>query len=142
MSRQVGIGVAGEIGPGQRKRVFVDGRCIVVFNVDGAIYAIDDSCPHNGASLGNGQMEGSMLRCPAHGLRFDLRTGCTPGAGSLRLTAFAVATVGSKLVLNLDEQGAAPVDGTDGTDGTDGKAAGQPEARQCATRQEKQQCKV
>ena len=100
MSRQVGIGVAGEIEPGQRKRVFVDGRCVVVFNVDGAIYAIDDSCPHNGASLGNGQLEGPVLRCPAHGLRFDLRTGCTPGTGGLSLITFAVETVDSKLVLN------------------------------------------
>lgn len=136
MSRQVGIGVAGEIEPGQRKRVFVDGRCIVVFNVDGAIYAIDDSCPHNGASLGNGQLEGPVLRCPAHGLRFDLRTGCTPGTGGLSLIRFAVETVDSKLVLNLDEQNAVL------TNVTGGNAAGQPEARQCATRQEKQQCKV
>ena len=136
MSRQVGMGVAGEIEPGQRKRVFVDGRCVVIFNVDGEIYAIDDSCPHNGASLGNGELEGCVLRCPAHGLRFDLRTGRTPGTGGLSLIRFAVETVDSKLVLNLDEQN------TVLTNVTGGNAAGQPEARQCATRQEKQQCKV
>jgi 3-phenylpropionate/trans-cinnamate dioxygenase ferredoxin subunit len=131
MSRQVGMGVAGEIEPGQRKRVFVDGRCVVIFNVDGEIYAIDDSCPHNGASLGNGELEGCVLRCPAHGLRFDLRTGRTPGTGGLSLTTFAVATVDSKRVLTLDEHDAAPANGTGGN------AAGQPEAQHCATRQEK-----
>jgi len=131
MSRQVGMGVAGEIEPGQRKRVFVDGRCVVIFNVNGEIYAIDDSCPHNGASLGNGELEGCVLRCPAHGLRFDLRTGRTPGTGGLSLTTFAVATVDSKRVLILDEHDAAPANGTGGN------AAGQPEAQHCATRQEK-----
>lgn len=131
MSRQVGMGVAGEIEPGQRKRVFVDGRCVVIFNVDGEMYAIDDSCPHNGASLGNGELEGCVLRCPAHGLRFDLRTGRTPGTGGLSLTTFAVATVDSKLVLILDEDDTAPANGTGGN------AAGQPEAQHCATRQEK-----
>ncbi|MFM0017988.1 Rieske (2Fe-2S) protein [Paraburkholderia azotifigens] len=131
MSRQVGMGVAGEIEPGQRKRVFVDGRCVVIFNVDGEIYAIDDSCPHNGASLGNGELEGCVLRCPAHGLRFDLRTGRTPGTGGLSLSTFAVATVDSKLVLILDEHDATPANGTGGN------AAGQPEAQHCATRQEK-----
>jgi 3-phenylpropionate/trans-cinnamate dioxygenase ferredoxin subunit len=125
------MGVAGEIEPGQRKRVFVDGRCVVIFNVDGEMYAIDDSCPHNGASLGNGELEGCVLRCPAHGLRFDLRTGRTPGTGGLSLTTFAVATVDSKLVLILDEDDTAPANGTGGN------AAGQPEAQHCATRQEK-----
>lgn len=136
MSRQVRVGVAGEIEPGQRKRVFVDDRSIVVFNVDGALYAIDDSCPHNGASLANGPLEGCVLRCPAHGLRFDLRTGCTPGTGGLSLTTFAVATLDSQLVVKLDEPDALPVNTTAGN------ATGQRDAQHCASRQEKQQCKV
>ena len=43
----------------------------VLFNIDGSVSAPDNSCPHNGASLASGQLEGRLLRCPAHGLRFE-----------------------------------------------------------------------
>jgi 3-phenylpropionate/trans-cinnamate dioxygenase ferredoxin subunit len=106
MSRQIVVGLADELAPGQRKLAFVDGRSIVLFNVGGAIHAIDNSCPHNGASLASGQLEGCVLRCPAHGLRFDVRTGCMPGmdgSSGLSLTTFPVRTVDGQLVVSLDE---------------------------------------
>jgi 3-phenylpropionate/trans-cinnamate dioxygenase ferredoxin subunit len=102
MPRQVVVGVAGELAPGQRKLAFIDGRSIVLFNVEGTLHAIDNACPHNGAALSGGQLEGCMLRCPAHGLRFDVRTGCMPGPGGLSVTTFPVETVDSKVVVSLD----------------------------------------
>lgn len=62
--------------PGQRRLWRHADTLIVVFNVDGALYAIDDSCPHRGASLASGVLQGRMLQCPAHGLKFDLAHGC------------------------------------------------------------------
>ncbi|MGT2471854.1 Rieske (2Fe-2S) protein [Paraburkholderia terrae] len=115
MSRQIVVGVAGELEPGQRKLAFIDGRSIVLFNIDGTIHAIDNSCPHNGASLASGQLEGCVLRCPAHGLRFDLRTGCMPGAGGLSLTTIPVRAVGLNLVVSLDGPDATPLDAPAGS---------------------------
>ncbi len=103
MSRQIPVGAVDELAPGQRKLAFVDGRSIVLFNIDGTIHAIDNACPHNGAALASGQLEGYVLRCPAHGLRFDLRTGCMPGAGGLSLTTFPVRTIDGKLVVSLED---------------------------------------
>ncbi|SOE54517.1 Ferredoxin subunit of nitrite reductase or a ring-hydroxylating dioxygenase [Burkholderia sp. OK233] len=103
MSRHIPVGAVDELAPGQRKLVFIDGRSIVLFNIAGTIHAIDDSCPHNGASVASGQIEGCMLRCPAHGLRFDLRTGCMPGAGGLSLTTFPVRAIDGKLVVSLED---------------------------------------
>ena len=100
-SREVVVGVAGELAPGQRKLAFIDGRSIVLFNIDGTLHAIENSCPHSGASLASGQLEGCLLRCPAHGLRFDVRTGCMPGAGGLSVTTFAVEIVDSKMVVSV-----------------------------------------
>ncbi|CAG9270895.1 Rieske (2Fe-2S) protein [Paraburkholderia unamae] len=102
MSREVPVAKVDELAPGQRKLAFVDGRSIVLFNIDGAIHAIDNSCPHNGASLASGQLEGCVLRCPAHGLRFDVRTGAMPGVGGLNLTCFPVRAVDGKLVVTLE----------------------------------------
>ncbi|WP_321945413.1 Rieske (2Fe-2S) protein [Paraburkholderia sp. J10-1] len=101
MTREVPVGAADELAPGQRKLVFVDGRSIVLFNIEGQMHAVDNSCPHNGASLASGALEGCMLRCPAHGLRFDVRSGCMPGAGGLKLTTFPVRAVEGKLLLSV-----------------------------------------
>lgn len=49
-----------------------------------------------------------MLRCPAHGLRFDPRASCTPGAGALSLTTFPVRTVDGELVLRLEGRAVSP----------------------------------
>jgi 3-phenylpropionate/trans-cinnamate dioxygenase ferredoxin subunit len=110
MSRQIPVGTVDELAAGQRKLAFIEGRSIVLFNIAGTIHAIDNSCPHNGASLASGKLEGCVLRCPAHGLRFDLRTGCTPGVGGLSLTTFPVDTVDGKLVVSLEGPGASPSD--------------------------------
>lgn len=68
-------------GIGKRVRVQSAGVDIALFNIDGQIYAIDDSCPHTGASLLFGKLDGRFVRCPAHGLSFDLATGCMRGGG-------------------------------------------------------------
>jgi len=82
MLRRVPVGSADQLAAGQRRLAFVDGRSVVLFNVEGKIHAIENSCPHNGASLASGQLDGHILQCPAHGLRFDLRTGRMPGAAA------------------------------------------------------------
>lgn len=101
MSRLIPVSTTEELASGQRKLAFVDGRSIVLFNIDGTIHAIDNSCPHGGASLASGQLDGYVLRCPAHGLRFDLRTGHTAGAGCLSLTTLPVLVADGKLLVNL-----------------------------------------
>jgi 3-phenylpropionate/trans-cinnamate dioxygenase ferredoxin subunit len=108
MSHQIPVGSADELAPGQRKLVFVDGRSVVLFNIEGELHAIENSCPHNGASLAGGQMEGRLLRCPAHGLRFDVSTGCMPGTGGLSLATFPVRNVAGRLELTVDDTPAGP----------------------------------
>ncbi|OAJ52333.1 (2Fe-2S)-binding protein [Paraburkholderia ginsengiterrae] len=108
MSVEMPVGAVGGLAPGERKLAFVGGRSVVLFNVEGTIHAIDNACPHNGASLASGQLDGNLLRCPAHGLRFDLTTGCMPGVAGLCLTKFAVRAVEGRLVVMVDE--AAPVE--------------------------------
>src|SRR5688572_5255150 len=52
---------------------------IAVFNVDGELYAIDDTCTHQDASLADGWLEGCSVECPLHASCFDLRTGKVSG---------------------------------------------------------------
>ena len=52
---------------------------IAVFNVDGELFAIDDTCTHQDASLSDGWLEGCAVECPLHAACFDLRTGRPSG---------------------------------------------------------------
>ena len=106
MSREVAVATVDELAPGQRKLAFVDGRSIVLFNVAGAMHAVDNACPHHGAALAGGKLEGCVLSCPAHGLRFDLRTGCMPGVAGLTLKTFPVRAEEGKVLVSLEDQAA------------------------------------
>ena len=52
---------------------------IAVFNVEGELLAIDDTCTHQDASLADGWLEGCRVECPLHAACFDLRTGMPSG---------------------------------------------------------------
>ena len=64
-----------EIVPGQMKKITVDGKDIIVSNVDGNYFAIDDTCTHSGASLSEGKINGSIITCDWHGAQFECKTG-------------------------------------------------------------------
>lgn len=99
LPRTVSIPVA-ELSPGQRRLVFVDGRSLVLFNIDGTVHAIDNTCPHQGASLASGKLEGTRLQCPAHGLRFDLAASDT---AALCLKRFPVSAADGMLTVKLED---------------------------------------
>jgi len=65
----------GEISPGEMKIVRVGERNILLVNVAGTYYALNNRCPHLGGSLGKGVLEGSAVTCPLHGSRFDVTNG-------------------------------------------------------------------
>jgi len=64
-----------EIQDGEVDAVEVDGRRIAVANVEGTFYAFDDTCTHQGCSLGQGELDGTAVECPCHGSQFDVTTG-------------------------------------------------------------------
>ena len=57
---------------GRGRRVCKAGHDLALFRIDGAVYAIHDSCPHAGGSLSNGKVQGRRVSCPVHGLKFEL----------------------------------------------------------------------
>ena len=64
-----------EITPGQMKKVSVDENEILVTNIDGNYFAIDDTCTHAGATLSEGKLEDSTITCDWHGAKFDCKNG-------------------------------------------------------------------
>ncbi|QDT51233.1 3-phenylpropionate/cinnamic acid dioxygenase ferredoxin subunit [Symmachiella dynata] len=83
MLETIPIGLASEVPLGASKIFESDGRRVAVFNLDGQFHAIDNSCPHRGASLAVGELSGTTVSCPLHGWEFDVVTGdCTSHAGN------------------------------------------------------------
>ncbi|QEU95809.1 bifunctional 3-phenylpropionate/cinnamic acid dioxygenase ferredoxin subunit [Streptomyces kanamyceticus] len=67
---------------------------VAVFNADGELFAIDDTCSHQDASLSEGWLEGCLVECPLHAASFDLRTGrptCLPARKPVRTHEVHVA---------------------------------------------------
>jgi 3-phenylpropionate/trans-cinnamate dioxygenase ferredoxin component len=88
--------------PGGKCHVRVAGRSIALFNVEGTVYAIDDSCAHAGASLAAGRLEECWVTCPAHGMRFDVRTGRSKASAGFGVASYAVKVEAGKILLAVD----------------------------------------
>ena len=63
--------------------VVVDGKKVLLANVDGSYYAIANKCTHAGGSLAEGKLEGSIVACPRHGAQFDVKTGQAVGEAKI-----------------------------------------------------------
>ncbi len=65
----------GALAPGEHLTLDVDGITVALFNIDGALYAIEDTCSHDGAEIASGAVRNGEIVCPRHGARFCLKTG-------------------------------------------------------------------
>ena len=65
----------GDVKPGKMQCVKVAGRRYLLANIDGTVYATDDTCTHEDASLSSGSLHGEYVKCPLHNSRFNVRTG-------------------------------------------------------------------
>lgn len=65
----------GEIPEGEARIFYLNQVAVGVFHVAGEYYALENSCPHAGASLAHGAIEGERVRCRIHHWGFCLRSG-------------------------------------------------------------------
>jgi len=78
MGEFVKVANMADVPAGGCLRVDVGSEAIGLFNVDGEVYAISDTCTHAEASLCEGDIEGDEVLCPLHFASFNIRTGeCT-----------------------------------------------------------------
>ena len=75
MAKYVKAANVGDIPDGEGIVVEIEGRPIAVFNKDGEYFATDDTCPHQGGSLGQGEIDGDEIVCPWHEWRFNIKNG-------------------------------------------------------------------
>lgn len=99
MADFVEVARADRLPPGSGAPFTAAGRDVALFNVDGTICAIADTCPHAGGSLGMGKLDGRIVTCPVHGMKFDVTTGCFAGTADYGVASFPAKVVDGEIVV-------------------------------------------
>lgn len=86
-----------ELQPGSCKMVEANGKEIALFNVDGTVYALDNTCLHQGGPLGEGMLEGQVVTCPWHMWQYNVCTGENLRNGAIKVQPYAVRVEGNDI---------------------------------------------
>lgn len=94
----------------KKKRVTIDGLDILIVQVQEAFYAVENTCPHMGGSLYDGNLEGRYIKCPKHGSVFDVTNGDLHEPGKFlmfkvkpqKLKSFPIKVVGNDLMVEME----------------------------------------
>ena len=103
MPQRVTVAKVGDIPEGGAVVVSVRQKDVAIFNVGGKLQAIDDMCPHMGASLSGGFVEDGCVTCPWHYWRFRLADGAWADNEKVKLGAYPVHVVGDDVQLELPD---------------------------------------
>lgn len=101
MGRFVKVAETGDLAPGQGKTVEAQGREIALFNVGGTFHAIDNTCKHRGGSLGEGELDGTVVTCPLHAWTYDVTSGECFDDPACALDRFAVKVEGNDVLIEI-----------------------------------------
>jgi nitrite reductase/ring-hydroxylating ferredoxin subunit len=102
MSDFITVAKVGAIPEGQGGTFAVGKKLVAVFNRDGTYHAIDDLCPHMGASLGAGQLnDDDSVTCPWHAWCFDVTDGTWRDNPHLKIPSYPTRVVGDEIQVQL-----------------------------------------
>jgi 3-phenylpropionate/trans-cinnamate dioxygenase ferredoxin subunit len=95
------VAALSEIAPGTTRRVELAGTSLLLCNVAGSLYAIEDVCTHDGGPLDQGELEGACVVCPRHGATFDVRSGDATMPAVMPVATFPVDVRGDDVYVEL-----------------------------------------
>jgi nitrite reductase (NADH) small subunit len=101
MADFVKVATTSDIPPGSGKTFEVGDKPIALFNCDGTFYAIDDTCPHQGGPLGEGEVVGTVVTCPWHEWSYDVRSGVNTDDPNCKVSAYPVKIEGNDVLVAL-----------------------------------------
>ena len=92
----------GDLAEGEGKTVSVGGKLVAVFLAGGRYLAIDDTCPHMGASLSGGYVEDGVVTCPWHAWRFRLADGAWADNLRIKIGCYPVRVEGEDVLVEVN----------------------------------------
>ncbi len=118
--KTIDIGSIDDFEAGRPRRIEAGGRALMVVRRDRRFFALRDICPHQGAPLSAGRVDGAalpcrpgeeisygrlgeILTCPWHGWQFDLETGrALVEPDRFRVRVYPVSVAGRRVVVQMD----------------------------------------
>ncbi len=97
------VAMVGEMPEGSAMAVEVNGKMIAVFHQEGQYFALEDSCPHQGAPLSDGELCGKTITCTWHGWRFSLEDGKWLDSPRTSVATYPVRVVGDRIEVAVPE---------------------------------------
>lgn len=101
MPKRVTVASTSDVPPGACLSVQAEGLGIALCNLNGKLYALDNTCPHAGGPLGEGTLEGECIVCPWHGWRYEVHTGARPENPDFKVSCLPVFIEGTSIVVEL-----------------------------------------
>jgi nitrite reductase (NADH) small subunit/3-phenylpropionate/trans-cinnamate dioxygenase ferredoxin subunit len=94
----------GELAEGEGRTVEVGNKLVAVFRTADGYFAIDDLCPHMGASLSGGYVENGIVTCPWHAWRFRLADGAWADCPRIKIGCYPVRVEGDEVQVQVEER--------------------------------------
>ena len=101
MSEFVKVAETKDVPAGTGISIETNGKAIALFNCDGTFLAMDDTCPHQGGPLGEGELAGTVVTCPWHEWRFDTRTGVNTDDATCKVQTYPVKIENGNVLVAL-----------------------------------------
>jgi nitrite reductase (NADH) small subunit len=92
----------GEIPEGEGRALPAGDKVVAVFCHGGQYHAIDDCCPHMGASLAGGYVENNVVTCPWHAWRFNITDGTWQDNKRLKIGSYPVQVEGTDVLVQVE----------------------------------------
>jgi len=86
---------------GYSKAVAIEGQSLLLLQTEGKVHLIANSCPHMQAPLTRASISGNTIRCPVHGIEFDLISGCAKKGQGGKLRRYPLVYEGNQIAVDL-----------------------------------------
>jgi len=84
-----------------KKVVQVSGQEILLINIKGSFFAVENECPHQGSPLSAAVVKDGYISCPRHGYRFNLADGSCSDHPECTLKIYPVTVSGDDILVDL-----------------------------------------
>jgi 3-phenylpropionate/trans-cinnamate dioxygenase ferredoxin subunit len=97
------VAATSDVPEGQVRVVACGEKSLALSNIDGELYAIDNTCTHDNGPLGEGRLQRGRVICPRHGAAFDAKTGKVLTLPAVRsVNAYRVVVEGDNVFVECD----------------------------------------
>jgi nitrite reductase/ring-hydroxylating ferredoxin subunit len=90
MANFIRVAALTDLPAGSCMTVQANGKAVALYNVEGTVFATDNTCLHRGGPLGDGQLEGDVVTCPWHMWQYNVRTGENVMNPSVKVATYEV----------------------------------------------------